>query len=347
MEKIEAVRQGPKWEPNVAIRIVDNKDKEKEEDRADITNIKVYTDGSGFEGQVGAGAILYRDGVIKGRKRMRLESLKHHMVYEGEGVGMILGLELIREEWIAMGLIPIGVNNTAAITATHTIKPGPGHYIWDLFHRRLSMVNNKHKDMDLLVRWTPGHIDIKGNEEADKEAKAAAQHGSSPKNKLPAPLRKPLPCSKSAVRQAYHTKLKCLSTEIWVKLPQYKKIKHIDPSIPSAIPKALRDSLLLLANDELVGEVMLLLQKELNKLDPDNDEEVPALHDDYSMGKVLVDWTEGVEEYQTLTTSVNGAYAVRWIFHVGSCCSPQYNLGVYTGMAHELLPTSTFFSRVI
>jgi hypothetical protein len=27
--------------------------------------------------------------------------------------------------------------------------------------------------------WTPGHIDIEGNKEADKEAKMAAEHGSS------------------------------------------------------------------------------------------------------------------------------------------------------------------------
>ncbi|KAF8799169.1 hypothetical protein BYT27DRAFT_7045998, partial [Phlegmacium glaucopus] len=82
--------------------------------------------------------------------------------------------------------------------------------------------------------WMPGHIDIKGNEEADKEAKAAAQHRSSPNNKLPAPLRKPLPCSKSTEKLTYHTKLKRLSTKIWVKLPRYEKMKCIDSSIPSS-----------------------------------------------------------------------------------------------------------------
>ena len=32
MEKITATRQSPKWEPDMAIRIVDNKEKAKEED---------------------------------------------------------------------------------------------------------------------------------------------------------------------------------------------------------------------------------------------------------------------------------------------------------------------------
>jgi ribonuclease HI len=58
------------------------------------------------------------------------------------------------------------------------------------------MVSNRHQDMDLVIRWTPGHINIKGNEEADKEAKAAAKHGSSPNQKLPAQLRGTLPRSK-------------------------------------------------------------------------------------------------------------------------------------------------------
>ena len=98
MEKIEVARQGLKWEPDVAIRITENKEKAKEEDLADEADIKVYTDGSGYEGQIGAAAVLYRNGVLKKKRRLLLGSSKHHTVYEGEGIGMILGLELIREE---------------------------------------------------------------------------------------------------------------------------------------------------------------------------------------------------------------------------------------------------------
>lgn len=45
----------------------------------------------------------------------------------------------------------------------------------------------------------------------------------------------------------------------------------------------------------------MLLQEELVELDPEIDEDVPTLHDDYSAGNKF-DWTEGVEEYQTWTT---------------------------------------------
>ena len=65
--------------------------------------------------------------------RLKLGSMKHHMVYEGEGIGMILGLELIREEDVE-GMVMMGINNTVVIAATHATKPFSSHHIWDLFH---------------------------------------------------------------------------------------------------------------------------------------------------------------------------------------------------------------------
>lgn len=59
MERIAAIRQDLKWEPNIAIRIAESKEKAKEEDRQDNAEIKAYTDGSSFEGQIVAAAVLY------------------------------------------------------------------------------------------------------------------------------------------------------------------------------------------------------------------------------------------------------------------------------------------------
>ena len=95
------------------------------------------------------------------------------------------------------------------------------------------MVTDRHQDMDLLIRWTPGHIDIEGNEETDKEAKAAAKHGSSPNQKLPSQLQKTLPCSKLAVQQAFHAKLKRGAAKVWQKSPQYEWMTWIDSALPS------------------------------------------------------------------------------------------------------------------
>ena len=134
IEKIAATRQSPKWEPDIAIRIAENKEKAREEDLKDMSHVKVYMDGSGINSQIEAAAVLYRDRILKRRRRMRLGTTKHHTVFEGEGVGLISGLELMREEEEVDGMVLMGSDNTAAISTTHTIKLNPSHHIWDLFH---------------------------------------------------------------------------------------------------------------------------------------------------------------------------------------------------------------------
>ena len=185
-------------------------------------------DGSGVDGQIGAAAVLYHDGVLRRERRMKLGSEKHHIVFEGEGVGLILGMELIREGEMADRMVPIGIDNIVAITATHAIKLGPSQYIWDIFHQRVVMTYNKHKGLDVLVKWTLGHMGIEGNEAADGEAKKAAKEGSSPTNKLPVPLRKPLPWSKSAMRQEFMRKLNLAAKKLWSESPRFNRIAHID-----------------------------------------------------------------------------------------------------------------------
>ena len=64
------------------------------------------------------------------------------------------------------------------------------------------------------------YMDILGNDKADEEAKKAAMQGSSPLNKLPAPLRKTLPRSKSATHQKFMCKLKDTAEQIWKKSPR-------------------------------------------------------------------------------------------------------------------------------
>ena len=64
MEKIEATRHCNKWAPDFAIRIAETKDKTEEEDGQDRAEIKIYTDGSGCGGKIGAS-----ESYIEGVKR--------------------------------------------------------------------------------------------------------------------------------------------------------------------------------------------------------------------------------------------------------------------------------------
>jgi ribonuclease HI len=197
MEKIEVARLDPKWEARIVMRIAELKEAAMRDDERDWADIKIYTDGSGLEGSIGAAAVLYRNGRLQSKLRYRLGMTKKHLVYEGEGVGMVLGLELLRGQQ-NVSTVSIGIDNQATIVATGLIWPAPSHHVWDILHKRLDMVKRMHRDMALTIRWTPGHMGIAGNEAADVEVKEASQTGSSPANRLPAPLRHTLPHSKSA-----------------------------------------------------------------------------------------------------------------------------------------------------
>jgi ribonuclease HI len=77
----------------------------------------------------------------------------------------------------------------------------------------------KGKKYSLTVRWTEGHSGIPGNEEADEEAKKAAEGTSSDPANLPKSLRKQLKCSKSALLQAENAAQKVKWRREWTGSP--------------------------------------------------------------------------------------------------------------------------------
>ena len=74
---------------------------------------------------------------------------------------------------------------------------------------------------------------IEGNEQADKEAKAAAEGKTSPARELPKTLKKPLTLNKSAAKQHFKSALKNIWRKEWSDSPRADKAKCIDPTLPS------------------------------------------------------------------------------------------------------------------
>ncbi|KAF7348328.1 putative RNA-directed DNA polymerase from transposon X-element [Mycena sanguinolenta] len=232
VEEIPATRYSVTWRPPIDVRVAEDKDEAKEWALAEPSRVQLFSDGSLIDGLVGAAGLLMVDGVVKRAKGVRLGTAKHYGVYEAEGVGKVLAMECLREEVdeVIEGVIPLGIDNRAAINTTTSGTPGPGHYIWDIFHCRLRKTRRMHPDFRLRVDWTPGHVDIPGNEAADEAAKRAAQTGSFGE---PLAVLTRLPFGKSALALTHRRLLETAARKQFIASRRFARIKEIDPSLPS------------------------------------------------------------------------------------------------------------------
>lgn len=78
-----------------------------------------------------------------------------------------------------------------------------------------------------------GHEGIKGNERADKEAKAAAVGLSSPSVSLPKALRRPLPVSATRLRQSFAAHLSATAAAPWSSSRRGKRTTDTTGPFPS------------------------------------------------------------------------------------------------------------------
>jgi hypothetical protein len=95
---------------------------------------RVYTDGSGLNGNIGAAAILSRPNGSTTMLHYHLGTNQQHTVYDSEVVRFLLAAHLLSEEADVVTPVTIFVDNQAIIKSGDVFKTKPSHYLTDLFH---------------------------------------------------------------------------------------------------------------------------------------------------------------------------------------------------------------------
>ncbi|KAF9440417.1 hypothetical protein P691DRAFT_687762 [Macrolepiota fuliginosa MF-IS2] len=178
------------------------------EEREDDSRYKIYSDGSGQDGRVGAAAILMEAGNPTPTKMLQfhLGTTAEHTTYEAEAVGALLAMKIAKEvasEAERRGETDLAIShyadNQSVIKALHSRKSKPGQYLIDSYRRGAHNLPRE-MNMKMGLRWISAHSGVKGNEEVDKAAKEAVAGASSNRMDLPAILRKGLKISRSALK---------------------------------------------------------------------------------------------------------------------------------------------------
>ena len=106
--------------------------------------VRVYSDGSGFEGGIGASALLYINDRLARSLRFYLGSPTKHTVYEAEGVGELMALHLLtslNRQLTAPTIL--GSDSQAAIRALGNQSAHSGQYLLNAIHLAAKQLHSK------------------------------------------------------------------------------------------------------------------------------------------------------------------------------------------------------------
>ncbi|OGE48027.1 hypothetical protein PENARI_c033G04144 [Penicillium arizonense] len=136
-----------------------------------------YTDGSGFEGHIGAAAVNLRDAVFD-RRHLGTESQSTVSAAELSGIEMALDRAISDNkanmvngtQWEKVIILS---DSQAAVQAVQNPQRPSGQYVLRLIYDHVRTLRSKYSTF-VTLRGIPAHVGVPGNEAADGSAKCAA-----------------------------------------------------------------------------------------------------------------------------------------------------------------------------
>lgn len=126
-----------------------------------------------IDGKVGASAVLIRQGAQDKIAKFHLGTDTEHEVYKAEIIGLQLALHLLAQEREAKR-VDIYVDNQAVVRTLTAKKTNNLTHMFIQLEKLLNYVTHRFVYLEICTRWILGHVDVEGNEKADKAAKEAA-----------------------------------------------------------------------------------------------------------------------------------------------------------------------------
>ena len=175
METIQPYIRPPWWIPIAHIDISSDKKEAKkrhDETAQDPNTIHIYTDGSGIDGQIGAAAFCPTLSVTR---QQYIGTESSHNVYAAELAAIKLGVDIVQSAPRNYEKCVIYTDSQSAIQATAKPRQQSGQSIIASVIDAFESLQVQQPDIRISLVWVPSHMDITGNEEADKAAKEAAR----------------------------------------------------------------------------------------------------------------------------------------------------------------------------
>jgi ribonuclease HI len=192
---------------------------------------RLHSDESSHEfGLVGAAAcIIQPDGTMRAL-RLHLGKDVHYTVHAAESAGLVLAthlLVLVTEPAAPQNEVSVSIDNHALLKGADRYRHAYGQWATDILRKQVAGMVAR-APLRLVLRWTPGHIGIAGNELVDEQAKRAASGPgeTSDEADLPAALLDPLPRSAAAIHQVFCT-TKARAVGRWRRSSRYNRAVQI------------------------------------------------------------------------------------------------------------------------